>query len=295
MSAICPICKSENFTVIYEFAKSSPYAKSIVPCQIVACHSCSLLYKVKLNSFDISEYYISGFDEHEYFKNLDASIKATREIVNSIKDYLKEKKTLIDLGCGQGIFIEAANNEGLKAVGMELNLKLAAEARNRTGSQIINGNVCEIEKIGCKYDIVSMLDLIEHLEDPVALLKSAHRILNNDGYLIVYTPNHKALIVQVAKYLHKIFCIDKFIDPIFNDVHMVYFDKKTLKIALERCGYKIDKVFFYRYDSSRTNIATGTTTRILWLLEQIASVFNLQFRMLMIAKKIDVERSKSSH
>jgi len=294
MSAACPICKSKNFTVMYEFSKSSPHVNSIVPCQIVACRRCSLLYKVKLNSCEISEYYIDGFDEHEYFKNLDSSIKVTREIVNSIKDYLKEKKTLIDLGCGQGIFIEAANNEGLQAAGVELNLKLAAEARNRTGSQIINGDVCEIDKIGCKYDIVSMLDLIEHLEDPISLLRSVHRILNNEGYLIVYTPNHKSLIVQVAKCLHKTFCIDKFIDPIFNDVHMVYFDKKTLKMALERSGFEIHKVFFFRYDSTRTNIATGTTTRILRLLEQIASVFNLQYRMLMIAKKIDSERSKSS-
>src|SRR5207248_700328 len=81
------------------------------------------------------------------------------------------------------------------------------------------------------FDVITMLDIIEHLPDPLRVLQAAHRALKPGGELVVYTPNHRAAVVGLAKTLHAM-GIRSPVREIFGRNHICFFDDRSLAIAL---------------------------------------------------------------
>lgn len=95
---------------------------------------------------------------------------------------------LLDVGCGNGRFVEDMQTLGWKAEGVEVDPRAACEARRR-GLQVRNGKLTEIHfEDGC-FDAVVINHVLEHVHDPVRLLEECHRILRPGGALRVFVPN----------------------------------------------------------------------------------------------------------
>ena len=54
-----------------------------------------------------------------------------------------------------------------------------------------------MDSVDNKVDVITLFDVIEHVENPLKLLENAYEHLNEDGMLLVYTPNHKSLEFEV--------------------------------------------------------------------------------------------------
>ncbi|MEB3189694.1 MAG: class I SAM-dependent methyltransferase, partial [Snowella sp.] len=89
--------------------------------------------------------------------------------------------SLLDLACGDGMMTEMFAQKVSHVVGVDANGNHLAEARKRLPSVEFHECLVEELQLNEKFDTVTMLDLLEHVVDPIALLQKAASFLNDDG------------------------------------------------------------------------------------------------------------------
>jgi 2-polyprenyl-3-methyl-5-hydroxy-6-metoxy-1,4-benzoquinol methylase len=99
---------------------------------------------------------------------------------------------LLDVGCGNGEFIDRMRSLGWSVSGVDPDAKAVSHARSR-GLEVFHGMVSDIPADN-QFDVITLNHVIEHAIDPVALLRDCRNRLRPDtGRLIVTTPNLRSL------------------------------------------------------------------------------------------------------
>jgi len=99
-----------------------------------------------------------------------------------------EGESLLDIGCGNGQFIARMRSFGWKVSGIDPDPVAASYGRSR-GLNIETGTIRDLPGTDC-YDVITLSHVVEHVSDPVALLREcAKRLRPVTGRLIVATPN----------------------------------------------------------------------------------------------------------
>jgi len=131
---------------------------------------------------------------------------------------------LLDIGAGSGILVEQAGNLGYIAEGVEPSDWLARRANER-GIRVHHG-VLPIDSVRGPYDIVTLIDVIEHVSDPVGLLRCAREVMKPDGIGLVVTPDIGSLTARVMgdRWWH------------YRVAHICYFTQLTIREGLRRAG-----------------------------------------------------------
>lgn len=101
-------------------------------------------------------------------------------------------RRLLDVGCGSGDFLTRMRVHGWQVVGVEPDPK-AAEAARRNGLDVRDGMLADAGFHGDTFDAIVLSHVIEHVHDPVALLRECGRVLRPGGRLVVLTPNLSSL------------------------------------------------------------------------------------------------------
>lgn len=96
---------------------------------------------------------------------------------------------LLDVGAGPGFMVAAARDRGWDATGVDLNAWAAEYAREELGVEVRRASLEEAEVGNGELDALCMLDLIEHVTDPHAVLAEAARVLRPGGVLAILTPD----------------------------------------------------------------------------------------------------------
>ncbi len=97
----------------------------------------------------------------------------------------------LDIGCGNGRFINSMNKLGWKFEGVELS-SVAVDICHESGLKVFNGELKDAQFSKDSFDIICARHLIEHLPDPDDLLNEISKILKPKGVLIIRTPNSRA-------------------------------------------------------------------------------------------------------
>jgi SAM-dependent methyltransferase len=105
---------------------------------------------------------------------------------------------LLDVGCGLGFFLRSIQDHpGWEGYGSEISPAASRYAREQLG---LSGVVCgRLEDAGFasdSFDIITMWDVIEHLQKPDPVLKKCKELLKHNGILFMHTPN---VVIQVPK------------------------------------------------------------------------------------------------
>jgi SAM-dependent methyltransferase len=95
---------------------------------------------------------------------------------------------LLDIGCGEGQMLRRLERLGWQAEGVDIDPVAVATGRAQ-GLSILQGDVESQRYVADSFDAVSMNHVIEHVFDPVGLLKEINRILKVGGTLVIVTPN----------------------------------------------------------------------------------------------------------
>lgn len=134
---------------------------------------------------------------------------------------------VLDIGCGTGAFLREARHH-YQCTGIEISEHLALEAR-KLGVEVAVGNFCEFPFGTQRFDAVTMISLIEHLHTPREALQRCYDLLAAHGLLLLKTVNHGGINRRLlgAKW-------SGYRPP----DHLVYFDPKTLRQALEEIGFR---------------------------------------------------------
>jgi SAM-dependent methyltransferase len=96
-------------------------------------------------------------------------------------------RRLLDIGCGEGTFLQAARKRGWEAIGTELN---SAPAR-RLGLEVLN-SVDECADRG-PFDCVTLWHSLEHMPDPWAVIGRIRRLVADDGLVLIAVPDFEGL------------------------------------------------------------------------------------------------------
>ena len=100
---------------------------------------------------------------------------------------------LLEVGCGSGRFLNRMRKAGWAVEGIDFDPVAAARVEKRFGIPVAVGSLPELGYPEGEYDVVAMSQVIEHVADPVALLKECRRVLRPGGRLVLSTPNARSL------------------------------------------------------------------------------------------------------
>ena len=104
-------------------------------------------------------------------------------------------RTALDVGCGAGLLCEPLARLGAAVTGIDAAAETIAVARDhaRASGLQIDYRCGGVETVTGTYDLVTSLEVIEHVSDPAAFVRGLARALADDGLLILSTPNRTPL------------------------------------------------------------------------------------------------------
>ena len=135
---------------------------------------------------------------------------------------------LLDVGFGNGGFLKIASEMGWNAEGIDFDPKAVEVARAR-GLNVSCASAAELSIRNERFDVITLSHVIEHVHDPIALLRDLYRLLKPGGCLWLDTPN-------LCSYGAKRFGPDwRDLDP---PRHLVLFNPASLRNSLTNAGFK---------------------------------------------------------
>jgi SAM-dependent methyltransferase len=138
-----------------------------------------------------------------------------------IRSLVGPRVKLLDFGCGYGDFIAMCNLYGFQAVGVD-----RAEARRGNASIPI---FPDLSALTGPFDVVTLFEVLEHLDDPRGLLERVAQLMTTDAVLILETPDCTGVTdIQTIDDYRKIHPLD----------HINAFTPETLRNIAERAGFK---------------------------------------------------------
>ncbi|MCU1450902.1 MAG: hypothetical protein JWP02_3072 [Acidimicrobiales bacterium] len=136
--------------------------------------------------------------------------------------------SVLDVGCGNGDFVALASAFGLRVSGLDLDK--SAVARGRAAG--LDVRVGRLEDLAAgeadQYDVVTMSHVLEHVPDPIGLLRAARTVLRRDGFVWIATPN-----VRAAG--HRVFGRDW--EGVDAPRHLVLLSEASLRRVLATAGF----------------------------------------------------------
>nr|CRH06411.1 protein of unknown function [Candidatus Magnetococcus massalia] len=138
-----------------------------------------------------------------------------------------ERRRLLDVGAGSGILLEEALALSMQAEGVEPSTWLCEQGAKK-GLPLHNGVLPHPDLQGT-FDLVTLMDVIEHVSEPLELLRQSAEHLSDSGLIAVATPDVHALAARLMgwRWWH------------YRVAHIGYFNKKTITLLFERAGLEV--------------------------------------------------------
>jgi 2-polyprenyl-3-methyl-5-hydroxy-6-metoxy-1,4-benzoquinol methylase len=172
-----------------------------------------------------NEEYTSGA-YRDYVEARPMKIRHFEDRLADIADRVRPGR-LLDVGCSCGYFMEVAASRGFDVQGVEFSRSAIAAASATLRPRIFEGTLDDMPLNGM-FDVVSAFDLIEHVQDPRALLRRCAAVLRPGGALIISTPDagHFLRYVMRSRW------------PMLQPMqHLFLFSKRALAAALRAEGF----------------------------------------------------------
>ena len=115
-------------------------------------------------------------------------------------------KKALDIGCGGGIFLAALKREGADVTGIELSDTRAFYSKTKHGFEVVKRPIEDAywDAFAGTYDIVTLWDVIEHVNYPLATLKAAAKTLKPGGVLLIDTPCRDAFYHRFGEFTYRL-------------------------------------------------------------------------------------------
>ena len=194
-SSSCPFCKSaslKHFTA-YAFDISPPLSKRI---NIIECPQCLCAWQWPLQRTEqesvavFNNAYLTQHEESYFDPEKRRSVAALQ--CEFIQSKIPTPARILDIGCGDGTFIKLMADHGWDATGLDPALPFIATPENLAGkSRLIGGTFADVPQNEL-YDVVTLWDVVEHVEQPHKLISDAAAHVAPGGMLIVETGNYQS-------------------------------------------------------------------------------------------------------
>ncbi len=225
----CPICQS-SFQPLYQIRRFTP------ALEILRCPQCGLQRQAVFPE-DLAalygESYYSGEADYSYEDERKQEAyydHVWRARLRTIRRHVPPPASLLDVGCSFGGFVAAAERAGYRGTGLDLSAYAVTEGR-KLGRNLIQG---DLHQATGQYDIITLIEVIEHLPDPLQTMGRLYSLLRPGGLLVIQTANFLGLqAIRAGADYHY-----------YLPGHLFYYSTRNLRLLLEKYGFH--RIRFYR-------------------------------------------------
>lgn len=182
----CPACRC---------TQSAPIG-SKAGFAIRRCSTCRTLFVAQLPTVEDAEDYGGYYDEG----NLAVPQFVRDRLRVIVADFASQRKTnrWLDVGCGAGALVDAARRAGWTAQGTEI-APQAVDAAVSRGLDVALGDLLELDLPESTFDVISLIEVLEHVGDPGALLARICGLLRPGGLLYLTTPHGQGVSARLLR------------------------------------------------------------------------------------------------
>lgn len=174
----------------------------------------------------------SIIDYEDFENHFRGSCETIKKRQKEYLPYFKNKKNVIDLGCGRGEFLELMKENGVNASGVDLYNPFVEQCQKK-GLKVQHGDALHFLEQCDTIDGIFVGQLVEHMKisQILQLCQKAYQRLEKDGILIIETPNPMSLAIFTHAF---------YIDPSHNKpIHPL-----TLQYLLNKAGFQKVEILF---------------------------------------------------
>ena len=214
---LCPACR----------ASDSDFTGDVNGFHMRICRQCRTMFTAQLPAADDSTDY--GAYYHQGNLEVPTFVRSRLEELVSDFDCDRSLNRWLDVGCGAGTLMQAARGRGWHVVGTEV-AERAAEAMRAKGFDVRSGKLDQLDLPEAGFDVVSMIEVIEHVPDVDTILIATRRLLRPGGVLYLTTPHVRGISSRLLGTRWSV------VSP---PEHLQLFSIRGLSDLLERSGFGV--------------------------------------------------------
>jgi SAM-dependent methyltransferase len=156
--------------------------------RIVQCRKCGLWFVNPQPTVEELRQFYTTYDDGVQWRNLEERFnRGVRDAILRIKRF----GAILDVGCGSGNFLRCMKEKDFNAFGIEPSGTGSKYARDEHGIDIYHGMIEEYLAAhrDRRFDVITLLNVLEHLTDPVGILSQLSHVLASDGVLAIVVPD----------------------------------------------------------------------------------------------------------
>ncbi len=166
--------------------------------ELLRCTTCGAVQQPGLPGGAALHALYRDMSDDAYLHEEDGRRATARRILDLIGRHVPAGR-LLDVGCGHGLLLDEARRRGFDVLGLELSRTAAGYARDVLGLPVSEQPVeAFAERADERFDAIVLADVIEHLEDPAAVLDACAGLLADGGVLCVITPDPSTPVARAA-------------------------------------------------------------------------------------------------
>lgn len=241
----CLLCGSGRRKPMLEGPDPAPDGRGLW-FAVVQCQDCGLCYtNPRPNLSSMGQFYSRTYTPHQI------KLKPVRQ-AQWYKwqrwcgglDYRKTlpvhgQGRLLDFGCGSGSFLRRMQQQGWQVAGLDLSPQAVRNACQQ-GLRVLLGSLPHPELAPASFDTITMWHSLEHVHEPLAVLRAARQLLVSGGRLVVSVPNLDSLAFR---------WFGRHWFGLELPRHLTHFTPWTLRLMLYRAGFKTLSVHMDRHSS----------------------------------------------
>lgn len=227
---VCGECRPQKFSIYFD-----GYVK------LYKCRSCSFVAQFSgpgnntlVETYD--EYYDLDFLKKGQEFMYPQRSRTFTDIANRIKRLVGSDKKLLDVGCGDAHFLKICETKGFVCTGVEPSKALSAYSATKVKGSIINAEYLPELFPKETFDVITFIQVVEHLLNPQEILKVAKHHLRPGGLLVIEVPS----IWSPHFLAYWLTSIKTFVRPPTGVIncHVGYYSPHTLRLLVNTIGFK---------------------------------------------------------
>ena len=273
----CALCGATEQVLVYPASASGAPLPGEFSCtsgalalydDIVQCSACGMVSSVPvIDPEGIRESYEAVVDD-DYLAEEEGRRELFAWVLGSQAGYAVPGRRLLELGSNVGLFLDVARSAGWDAVGYEPSRWAVETGRQRFGVDLREGVLEDVDEPPGSFDAVAMLDVLEHLVDPLAALRRLGALVGPDGLVTLSTVNISSIHARLRK--------ERW--PWLIRPHLHYFSPETLHAMLLAAGLRlvewdvVPRSFHVSYVANRLGSNLGPLGPAAAALSRVADV-----------------------
>jgi len=201
----CLLCDHSSLKVLRGYEKD----------HLVRCRKCSFVFSSRIPSAEELVTFYEGYQRANAISPI--TIKRYHELLDQFEEF-RSTGNIIDIGCGDGYFLEVAKERGWNVFGVEFTDE-ALEVCSAKGITMLRGPLEAANYEPDFFDVVTSFEVIEHIYNPRKEVSDIRTILRKDGLFYVTTPNFNSISRSVLGHKWTILNYPE---------HLSYYTRKTM-------------------------------------------------------------------